>query len=147
MNEKSLSDALLRGEDQIDVEALTERILRRDRRRMWFLGIACVIAWMLVVMLPWGTTLPMLAKVVEHQVQLSRNPTTATSGQEQAESIEVLQIVKRGTMATFFGSIASMLLAAVCTVLLVTLSRRATLRQVNARLRELSRQIKALPGK
>jgi ABC-type Fe3+ transport system permease subunit len=36
-----------------------------------------------------------------------------------------------------------MLLAAVCTVALVVLSRRATLRQVNARLAELSAELRA----
>jgi len=144
MNEKTLSDGLLRGEENIDVPALTARILQRDRRRMWFLGTACVVAWMLVVMLPWATTMPMLAKVVGHQAEIARNSTSATSDQ-QAEAIRILQIVKKGTMATFFGSIASMFVAAVSTVLLVTLSRRATLRQVNARLRELSIQIKSLP--
>ena len=64
MNEKYLSDVLLNGETEIDVEALTAKILRRDRRRMWFLGIACIITWMAVVMLPWATIMPMVAKVV-----------------------------------------------------------------------------------
>jgi len=62
MNESDLGKSLLRGEEPIDLQALTARVLRRDRRSMWFLGIACIIAWMLVVMLPWATILPMMAK-------------------------------------------------------------------------------------
>jgi hypothetical protein len=50
-------------------------------------------------------------------------------------------------MATFFGSIASMFVAAVCTVLLIILSRRATMRQVNLRLAEISAQLANLAGK
>jgi hypothetical protein len=38
-------------------------------------------------------------------------------------------------------------MAAVCTVSLIVASRRATLRQVNARLAEISEQLKALAPK
>jgi len=41
------------------------------------------------------------------------------------------------------GSLASMFVAAVCTVSLILLSRRATLRQVNARLADLSAELKS----
>jgi len=141
MNEKFLGDALLRGEDPIDLDALTLRVLRRDRRRMWILGILCVIAWMLVVMLPWATILPMLAKVAEHLVSPTTGPTAA---ERQEQSVLLARIVKQGTIATFFGSIASMFVAAIFTVSFITLSRRATLRQVNARLMEISMQLKTL---
>jgi hypothetical protein len=42
------------------------------------------------------------------------------------------------------GCIISLLLAAICTVLLTLLSRRATLRQINASLLEISEQLKQL---
>lgn len=141
MSENEIGKALLRGEDPIDLDALTLRVLRRDRRRMWILGIGCVIAWMLVVMLPWSTVLPMVARVVQHQTEIQ--PSTAPFRADREETIRVLQIVKKGTIATFLGSIASMFLAAVCTVLLIILSRRATLRQVNVRLAEISAQLRA----
>jgi ABC-type Fe3+ transport system permease subunit len=143
MNEKDLGKELLRGEGPIDLEALTQSVLRRDRRRMWLLGLACVFAWMLVVMLPWATILPMLAKIVEQPTEMGRITTTAAAQQDE-RSIELLQIVKQGTVATFLLSIASMFLAAICTVSLIILSRRATLRQVNARLAEISAQLKML---
>ncbi len=140
MSEKELGHALLRGEDPIDVEALTQRVLRRDRRRMWLLGVGCVVAWMLVVMLPWATIMPMVAAVLKHQADTGAGASTPTG--EQAATM--LQIVKKGTIATFLGSVAAMLLAAVCTISLIILSRRATLRQVNARLGQISAQLKAL---
>jgi hypothetical protein len=143
MTERELRDSLLRGEDPIDVRAMTERVLRRDRRRMWLLGGACVLAWMLVVMLPWATILPMLAKVVEHQATLTK-PGGPAAAEPRQDLTPVLQAVKQGTIATFVGSIASMLVAALSTVALVILSRRATLRQVNARLAEISAQLRAI---
>ena len=62
-------------------------MLRRDRRRIWFCGVACIVARMLVVMLPWSTVLPMLAKVGQHLAELNHNasPTTA---EQQAQLIE-----------------------------------------------------------
>jgi hypothetical protein len=42
------------------------------------------------------------------------------------------------------GSVAALFLAALCTVLLVITSRRATLRQINLSLMELSEQLKQL---
>lgn len=145
MSEKELSKAFLRGEGPIDLDALTSYVLRRDRRRIWLLAIGCVIAWMLVVMLPWSTVLPMLAKIGQYHAQ-SGTATAPTTPQATEQSMALLMIVKKGTLATFAGSIASMFLAAVCTVSLIVLSRRATLRQVNMRLQEISTQIKGLAG-
>lgn len=126
----------------IDVEALTARTLRRDRQRVWLLGIVCVVAWMSVVMVPWATLLPMLAKVAQHQANLTGQ--ALTPAQQKVESLLVLQTLKAGTVLTFLDSVGSMFVASVCTVLLILTSRRSTLRQVNARLAEISLQIKAL---
>jgi len=143
MTEKDFGDALLRGQDPIDLQALTTAVLRRDRRRMWILATVCIIAWMLVVMLPWSTILPMLGKVVRLQAEIDRN-FAPQSPQKQEQSLLVLQSIKVGTIATFVCSVSSMFVAATCTVLLIILSRRATLRQINARLAEISAQLKAI---
>lgn len=142
MTQREFGDALLRGEDPIDVRALTDRVLRRDRRRMWLLGGACVLAWMLAVMLPWATIMPMVAQVIEHQATLNKGGPAPADQRDQ--TLLVLQVVKQGTIATFVGSLASMLVAALSTVALVVLSRRATLRQVNARLAEISAQLRTM---
>jgi len=142
MSENELARGLLRDETPIDLQALTDRVLKRDRRRMWFLGIACVIAWMMVVMLPWGMVLPMIAKVRQVQVEIAND--TQTTREHREQSMLMFQVVKTGTLATLFGSIASMFIAAVCTVWLIIHSRRATLRQVNARLAEISEQLKII---
>lgn len=145
MSEKDLGKVLLRGEEQTDLQALTDRVLRRDRRRIWLLGVACVIAWMMVVMLPWATIMPMVARVTVHQESLSGSA-TATAADQREPLADVIEAVKFGTIATFIGSVASMFVAALSTVLLIIHSRRATLRQVNARLRDISIQIKTLAG-
>ena len=148
-----LRAALLRGEHPIDVNQLTRGVLARDRVWIWVLGVLCVIAWMMVVMLPWATILPMLAKVGQHFAQSegisTTEPVVAVTPQPQSreQMIELAKVLKVGTMATFFGSIASMFMAAVCTVSLIILSRRATLRQVNARLGEISDQLRAMAGR
>lgn len=149
MTEKDLGGALMAGEHPIDVVALTHGVLRRDRRRIWMLGSVCIVAWMLVVMLPWATIMPMLGKVVKHQTELNSIavPADATTMQQREQSLRVLEVVEQGTIATFIGSLASMFVAAICTVSLVVLSRRATLRQVNVRLGEISDQLKLLASK
>ena len=80
-------------------------MLRRDQRWVWMLGILCVLAWMAVVMLPWATILPMMAKVVRHQqdIELSSSA-TAHTGQGQQETLEILRIVKMGFRSAFLGS-------------------------------------------
>lgn len=143
MSEQEFNQQPQRGEDPIDVASLTARVLRRDRRRVWLLGIACIIAWMAVVMLPWATLLPMLAKVAEHQANLGAVPALPPA-EQKVQSLLVLQALKAGTILTFVDSVASMFVASLCTVLLILVSRHATLRQVNARLAEISLQIKAL---
>ncbi len=147
MSEKDFSDALLRGDDPIDLQALTQAALRRDRRRIWFLGIACVIAWMAVVMLPWATILPMVAKVAKQQMVDNRAGAGQTAKDREHSTLELAKVIEFGTVAAFFSSMLSMFVAAVCTVLLIVLSRRATLRQVNVRLAEISAQLRTLAAK
>ncbi len=114
-----------------EIDVLTQRVLRNDRRRIWVACVFCVFAWMLVVMMPWATIMPMLAKVGEFQ-------------HDKIDPEQMAMVVRDGVMATFFGSIVSMFAAAICTVFLIIFSRKATLRQVNTRLAEISAQIKLL---
>jgi hypothetical protein len=166
MNKKQLGNLLRDDADPLAADALTESLLRRDRRRIAVLAVLCVVAWMAVVMLPWATTLPMLAKVVEHQNELygtaatTRNDggtraaaarliplevaSTTAPADTRRETTEVLQIVKQATILTFVNSLISMFVAACFTVALIVVSRRATLRQVNARLAEISAHVRAL---
>ncbi len=94
-------------------------------------------------MLPWSTVLPMLAQIGQHQLELSMNAPPSNADTHD-QTLAIARALKQGIVTTFIGSVASMFIAALCTVLLIIVSRCATLRQVNARLREISLQIKNL---
>ena len=130
----------LGGEDPTDIRVLTQRVLARDRRRMWVLGILCVLVWMMVVMLPWATILPMMAKLGKMQSAVGNGTPVALAQQH----VKMAEILKTGTVITFVFSVGSMFVAAVCTIAFIALSRRATLRQVNARLADISAQLALL---
>jgi hypothetical protein len=146
MSEKNLGKALLRGEDPIDVQAMTRRVLRRDRWRVGVLSIVCFAAWMAVVMLPWAIVLPATAKVALTVMGMNAVPgVQGVPSTQNAQAIaSMFQVLKVSTILTFATSIGSMCIAALFTVILIVVSRRATLRQVNARLAEISEQIKKL---
>ena len=152
MSDKDFGKALMRGEDPIDLQALTASVLRRDRRRVWILSVICFFAWMMVVMLPWATVLPAMAKISNEIGKMNGlttteiSPTTEVSPttQHQQDLLLIFKVLNEGTIATFMFSIGSMFVAAVCTIVLVIISRRATLRQVNARLAEISDQLKSM---
>ncbi|HZZ43022.1 MAG TPA: hypothetical protein VFE58_08795 [Tepidisphaeraceae bacterium] len=143
MNENDLGKALLRGEDPINLQLLTDRVLLRDRRRMWIGGTACIMAWVLAVMFAWATILPMLKKVSDLMMEIAQNSNLPPAVQHQ-QAISMMQAIRGGTIATFIGSIASTFVAALFTVSFIILSRRATLRQLNARLAEISTQLKTM---
>jgi hypothetical protein len=88
----------------------------------------------------------MLAKIVQYVKGDNIAPGPAPMTREE-QSVFMLQVVKHATIITFVDSIACILLAAICTVALIVSSRRATLRQVNARLAEISDQLKVLASK
>src|SRR5437667_150638 len=113
MSENDFSKEMLRGEGSIDSVALADRILKRDRRRMWILGVICVIAWMLVVMLPWSTLLPMMGKLGQRQMELD-SANSAMTPQQRAEAMRMADILRVGTIATLIGSLSSMFVAAIC---------------------------------
>jgi len=141
MSTEDFRNALLKGEKMNDFDELTARVLRRDRRWMWFLAIACVVTWMLVVMLPWGTTLPLLAKIADHRAELVNN-NAPHPGDETLFEMQV----RHAVIATFLCSVASMFAAAVCTVAYIAVSRRATMRQMSLQLAEISAQLKLIGG-
>jgi hypothetical protein len=115
---------------------LTQKILERDRRRIrllaalatffWILtaaGVGCLLSGYLLLVTP------RLRAYAAGRAQLQNDWNDwALVGDLAARSI--------------LACITALLLAAVCTVLLTLLSRRATLRQINASLIEISEQLK-----
>jgi hypothetical protein len=143
MTEKELGRALLNldmapSPPVTDPRQLTRNILERDRRRVrllavlatlfWFLtaaGIVCVCPFYVVIVAP---------RLRAYQVG------GAHLDNDWSDWARV------GDWAAYWilGCIISLLLAATCTVLLILVSRRATLRQINANLVGISEQLKQL---
>jgi Na+/proline symporter len=139
MDEREMGRELLRwqslGQDPGgDPRELTRRVLRRDRRRVrllagltaffWFLGAAGIFLVILAF-------LALVAPKLQHIAQ------------EQGLHRGIVEVLGKG-MATVAACVASLALAALFTILLVLASRRATLRQVNAHLREIHEELKRL---
>jgi hypothetical protein len=143
MSEKELGKALLNlgmapATTVPDPRQLTAKILDRDRKRIrllaglaalfWFVtavGIVCVCTFYVMVVAP---------RLRAYQ-----------AGREQLEN-DWNDWAMAGDWAAYWivACILALLLAATCTVLLTLFSRRATLRQINASLVEISEQLKQL---
>jgi heme exporter protein D len=143
MTEKELGRALLNVDvapppAAPDPRQLTLKILERDRRRIRRLAVLATLFWVLttagVVCL-----LPFYVMVVAPRLrayQLGR----AHLEQDWNDWM----MVGNWAACWILACIVSLLVAAVCTVLLILVSRRATLRQINANLVEISEQLKQL---
>jgi uncharacterized membrane protein YbhN (UPF0104 family) len=149
MSEHELGKALLQLDATAlaavpEVHHLTWKVLERDRRRVRLLTGLTVLVWLLaaalilVVLVTFGLLFPQQAKLL-HDIEAGQ--VTAA----QRDEIQHIHLVafQMGTLVIAF-SVAVLAAAALCTVLLVFTSRRATLRQVNASLLEISEQLKQL---
>ena len=149
MSEGELGKALL----QVDAlnlagvpksQQLTWKILEHDRRHVRRLTVLTMIIWIMaagmvgLVLVGFGLLMPMEAKI-KRDVE---------AGRLDARQREALETVAHQTayMLTLAiaGAVGILALAALTTVRLIFASRRATLRQVNASLVEISQQLKEL---
>lgn len=147
MGEKDLGRSLLNlgapGLSGVpDVHRQTWTILDRDRRRVRFLTGLTLGVWLLstaliwVVLVKFGLLFPEMAKL---RMDAERGLLTAA---QQAQMKDALLLgFQKGTLVIAF-SVAVLGVAAFCSVLLNLASRRATLRQINASLVEISAQLK-----
>ena len=149
MNERELGCKLLEL-DALDLtrpadpRLHTERILARDRRRgrwltvfavgLW--GFAGLLACLVLVIL--GLLFPMKAKL-QIPEQRARIPAAQVAQLER----DVDQGMNMMLVLTAL-SVGISTAAALCTLLLIVTSRRATLRQVNANLLEICDQLRRL---
>src|SRR3954447_16187757 len=149
MTQKDLGKALLRlGVTELsglpDVREQTWSILERDRRRVRRLTVMTVAAWLLstvlilTVLVAFGLLFPSVAKL---RMDVEQGKVTQAR-REQLRNEHDLGLMK-GTLLIAF-SVAALTFAAICTVLLNLSTRRATLRQINASLLEISEQLKEL---
>jgi hypothetical protein len=149
MTQKDLGQALLRlGVTELsgvpDVREQTWAILERDRRRVRRLTAMTIGAWLVstglifTVLVAFGFLFPRVAKL---RMDVEQGKVTQDQ-QEHLRNEHDLGLMK-GTLLIAF-SVAALTFAALCTVLLNLATRRATLRQINASLLEISDQLKEL---
>jgi hypothetical protein len=149
MTEKELRRALLNLDattlsGAADARQLTWRILERDRRRMRRLSGVTVGVWLLAAamvlaaLVGFGFLFPQQAQLLN---DIDHGKLTAAQREEAQRAL--LVGFQKGTLMMGF-SVAVLALAALCTVLLIFVSRRATLRQINSSLVEISEQLQRL---
>jgi hypothetical protein len=143
MTEKELGKALLHLETApasaaLDPRQLTQNILQRDRRRIRLLAGLAILFWI-------ATAAGVVCLCPFYLMVVAPRLRAYEVGRAQLTS-DWNDWAMVGTWAAYWilGCILSLLLAALCTVLLILLSRRATLRQINAGLVEISQQLKLL---
>jgi hypothetical protein len=149
VNEKDLGKALLKLDATqlagvADIRQTTWKVLERDRRRVRLLTAVTMLTWLLAAILVviglvgYGLTFPQQAKLI---TEIDAGKLTPAE-RDQAQRV-VLVAFQKGTLLIAF-SVAVMAAAALATVFLILVSRRATLRHVNAGLVEIGEQLKQL---
>ena len=149
MSESEMGKALLKV-DALDLagvpdsQQLTWKILEHDRRLVRRLTALTLVIWLMAagmvgfVMIAFGLLFPAQAKVIQESEKRQITP-----DQRAAYEQALRQTFQMLTLA-IAASVGILALAALSTVRLIFASRRATLRQVNASLVEISRQLKEL---
>jgi hypothetical protein len=151
MSEQELGKALLELDSQKlagipDAREATWKILDRDRRRLWWWTAATISLWglaifmVLAMMVAYGLVFPLQAKLQqgEHVDRFGLNAEQAEQARFKAQI--AFQMVTVGVTV----AVGLTCLALLASVLLSRASRRATLRQINASLLEISNQLKEL---
>lgn len=122
----------------LDPRQLTRQVLDRDRRRLRRLAAAAVAFWVVTAAGVLGAC-PFYLMLIAPRLR-AYHAGRATL----ADDWHAWATVGEWAAYWLLGCTLSCLLAALCTVALVVLSRRATLRQINAGLVEISEQLKQL---
>jgi predicted histidine transporter YuiF (NhaC family) len=148
MTDKDLGRALLALDaDKLagsDTRQQTWQILERDRRRVWWLTAVTIMLWAAAILMvfgmlvAFGLVFPLQAKLRD-PAELARIPPEMRQDAQFKAQI-AFQMVTVGVTC----SVGILALAALATILLVLATRRATLRQINASLLEISQQLKDL---
>jgi hypothetical protein len=152
MTDKDLSRALLDLDSQRlagvgDIREKTWKILERDRNRVWWWTAGTFALWGLAIFMV-ALMMVLFALVFPFQAKLHQEAELARIGVITPEDRELAQF--KGQMMfqmVTLGvtmSVGVTCLAVFASVMLNRASRRATLRQINASLLEISEQLKEL---
>lgn len=150
MNEKEIGKALLNLDTGTsarapDPQQLAGKVLQQERGRIRLLTGLTILLWMVAAAGVFWVIYVATWHLYPKQHKLIRDATLGNMRVEEVVAIQalhfqVLELCTRVVAAAF----VALTLAALCTVLLVLVSRRATLRQINNQLAEISGQLKQL---
>ena len=151
MSEKELGRALLDLDSQKlsgvpDIREQTWKILDRDRRRVWWLTALTMTLWsaailmVFLMLVAYGLVFPLQAKLRMDDEVARLNLTAQQLEDARFKAQVAFQMVTVGVTA----SVGLTCLAILASVFLGLASRRATLRQINASLLEISQQLQDL---
>jgi hypothetical protein len=124
----------------LDAAALAEMVVSRDRWRIRLLASLAVIFWVLAAVGVLGMVWSHLVLVLPRLNAMNLHP-DRFRGPENAQVWVTVSLWAAGLVAAV---VVLSLLAAVCTVGLVLLTRRATLRQVQAGLADVAAELRQL---
>jgi hypothetical protein len=141
MTEKEFGKALLTMDttpkpSDIDPRQLARNIVQRDRRRIRLLATVSAVFWV-------AATGGVVWLATMYFVMVEPRLNAYAAGRAQLET-DWQDWARAGDIAarSLLACLAALLLAAISTVVLILLSRHATLRQINASLGELSELMK-----
>jgi hypothetical protein len=150
MTEKELGRALLNLDGNglttaPDPRLLTGAILERDRRRVRVLAVLAIALWLVPLALLASVLTSFAGDFIPKQKQLQKHVAEGKLDGEERRSIEAFHLDWMAAGAKVGAiSVTAIALAAIFTVALISASRRATLRQINASLLVISEQLKRL---
>jgi hypothetical protein len=161
MSDKDLGKALLKF-DLTPPGAATavqvDRIIEEDRRRVRWLARLTVVLWILaalgalLIFIVGGLVFPLIAKTLNDAGKAAEVAKALNdAGQAAPSQIDTafLLLAKLLAVCIVVGFLSFVLLVAagLATVVLVFRSRRATLRQINANLLQISEQLKTFTSR
>lgn len=146
MDDKQIGEELLRldkGQAPTgdDLQAMTQKLLRRDRRRVAFWAALSVFLWVI------ASSGFFLLGYVFFTAIVPKLDGYARQSPAGAKYLRLWTSIGLGAVTVILGSVAASLLAAISTVVLIVTSRRATLRQINASLQIIAREVQQLREK
>jgi hypothetical protein len=125
-----------------DDRQLARAVVQRDRKRMWLLAGLAVIFWTIAAAGMLFVVYVAIFHLYPKQQKLMHDHALGTVSNERLIEIQALHFraVEICTLVVAAAFIAATL-AASCTLFLIFVSRRATLRQINANLVEIFEQL------
>jgi ABC-type multidrug transport system fused ATPase/permease subunit len=149
MNENEIGPGLVKLEglrSADDDRNLARKVLQRDRGRVWLLTGLAVLFWTIAGAGVLFVAYVAIFHIYPKQQQLMHDHAIGKLPTELFIEIQALHFrsVENCTLVVAAAFIAATL-AAICTLLLILVSRRATLRQINANLVEIFEKLQQQP--